>query len=143
MSTRTRPPEQLTPGYHGTVGRWALRVRRAVRRVRCVVRNRVGTRRTFPLAPEDMRLAYGYRRALLLALAAVGLAGLGGRLFATELFRSLVSRNLLLVTVFNGLISVLGLGTAVAYQRLRRWTCRAATRFAAFVDAAGAPRRRL
>jgi hypothetical protein len=90
-----------------------------------------------------MRLAYGHRRALLLAVAALCLAGLGGRLFATELFRSAVSRNLLLVTAFNGVVSVAGLGTALVYRRLRRFTHHAATRFAAFVEAAGVPRRRL
>lgn len=113
MSTERRPPEPLGAGYCRPVSR---RLRAGWRRLRWLLR---AYRRTFPLAPDDMRLAYGDRQALLLGVVLLGLAGLGARLFATELFRSQVSRDLLLVVGFNvGLTAAAGAGT-LGYRRVR------------------------
>jgi hypothetical protein len=81
-----------------------------------------------------MRLAYGHREVLLLTLVALALAGLGTRLFATELFRALVSRNLLLVAGFNAGLSAGFLSAALVARRCWRWSRRAAVRFTALVE---------
>ncbi|WP_276260205.1 hypothetical protein [Haloglomus litoreum] len=145
MSTRRRPPEPLVGGYSGPLGRRLLRVRRRCRRARescrAAVRHRIGSTRTFPFDPSDMRLAYGYRQVLLTVLVLSALGWLGMRLFATELFRALVSRDLLLVCGFNAGISASGLVVGLACRRYWRWSRRASVRFTALVDALAETRR--
>jgi hypothetical protein len=145
MSTRRGPPEPLVPGYSGPLGRRLLRVRRGCRHARdscrAVLRRRIGSTRTFPLDPSDMRLAYGYQQVLLTVLVVAALSGLGMRLFATELFRALVSRDLLLVVGFNASISAGGVVTGLAARRYWRWSRRASVRFTALVRATSETRR--
>jgi hypothetical protein len=144
MST-SRRPEPLAAGYTGPVGRRLLRTRRRCRhardRCRALVRRRVGSTRTFPFDPLDMRLAYGYRRVLLVAVLLIVLTRLGMRLFATELFRTRVSQDVLLVAGFNLGLSATILGVVVLAWRYWRWSRRASVRFAALVDAANRSRR--
>lgn len=139
MST-SRRPEPLTVGYTGPVGRRLLRVRRRCRctrdRCRALVRRRVASSRTFPFDPLDMRLAYGYRRVLLIAVVLIVVTRLGMRLFATELFRAQVSQDILLVAGFNLGFSATILGGVLLAWRHWRWSRRASVRFAALVDAA-------
>ncbi|MFB6206998.1 MAG: hypothetical protein ABEJ05_10790 [Haloglomus sp.] len=145
MSTGTDPPEPLVGGYSGTLGQRLLRARRRIRSVRetcrAVVRRKVGSVRTCPLDPSDMRLAYGYRQLILAVLVVGALAGLGLRLFATGVFQTLVSRNLLLVVGFNASISAAGVVTALACRRYWRWSRRAAVRFTALVEEMSESRR--
>lgn len=145
MSTRRAPPEPLVAGYSGPIGRRLLRVRRGCRQARescrAALRRRIGSTRTFPLDPSDMRLAYGHREVLLTVLLAAVLAGLGMRLFATELFRALVSRDLLLVVGFNAGISAGGVVSALACRRYWRWSRRASVRFTALVQEASESRK--
>lgn len=88
-----------------------------------------------------MRLAYGYRQMLLMVLLTTALAGFGMRLYATELFRAVVSRNLLLVAGFNAGISAGGLAVGLACQRYWRWSRRASVRFTALVETMAESRR--
>jgi len=145
MSTRTGPPEPLVAGYSGPLGRRVLRVRRRCRqtreRCRATVRRYIGSTRTFPFDPSDMRLAYGYRQVLLFVLVTTALAGFGMRLYATELFRTVISRDLLLVAGFNVGISAGGIVTGLACGRFWQWSRRASVRFGALVDATAETRR--
>ena len=145
MPPRSEPPEPLAAGYSGRLGRRLLRVRRFRRRLRgrCrrLFRRRVGSTRTFPFDPTDMRLAYGYRRLLLLAVACLLLARLATRAFAMELFRGHVTWTVTTVLAFNAGFSLVGLCWLLAARRYWRWSRRAAVRFGALVDAIAESRR--
>jgi len=145
MATRSEPPEPLAAGYSGRLGRRLLRARRARRRLRgrCrrLFRRRVGSTRTFPFDPADMRLAYGYRRLLLPTIACLLLARLGTRAFAMELFRVHVTWTATTMLAFNAGFSLACLCALIAARRYWRWSRRAAVRFGALIDAIAESRR--
>lgn len=72
----------------------------------------------------DMRRAYRFTRAALLALLVVGSVALLSRLVLTSLFVALVSMDPLLVGAFNAVVTVVGSGVVFgvvwAHRRARR-----------------------
>lgn len=72
----------------------------------------------------DMRRAYRWTRAALLALLVVGSVALLSRLVLTSLFVTFVSTDPLLVGVFNAAVTVLGSGAVFALM----WAHRSARR---------------
>jgi hypothetical protein len=145
MPPRSEPPEPLAAGYSGWLGRRLLWVRRLGRRLRgrCrrLFRRRVGSTRTFPPDPTDMRLAYGYRRLLLGTVACLLLARLATRVFAMELFRDHIAWTATTVLAFNVGVSLAGLCGFLAARCCWRWSRRAAVRFGAPIDAVTESRR--
>lgn len=88
-----------------------------------------------------MRLAYAYRRPLLLAVACLLLARLATRVFAMELFRDHITWTATTMLAFNAGFGLVGLCGFLAARCYWRWSRRAAVRFGALIDAVAGSRR--